>query len=378
MGVGMTTHSHKVGLFQESVISYDVILANGKLIHVTKDNEHSDLHQALPWSHGTLGLLVALELEIIPAKPYIHMNYIPMRGKKRYCTLLRELAGANNKDKHTPDFLEAIIYSKEEAVILAGWFSNATDRLKVNHVKKWYKPWFYKYVETFLKRGNTEELIPLEDYLLRHNRSIFWVMESMLPFGNNELFRLFFGWLLPPKIAFLKFTTTPGIRKLTFTKQVFQDIVLPMSSLEEQIDLSQELFDLYPLLVYPCRVYDRGELSGQIPTPNPDCLCPGADYALYNDLGIYGVPGYVKRKLEYNSTQAMRKMEAFTRSIRGFSFLYADIFMTREEFEQMFDLKLYDQVRKKYSAEGAFPHLYDKVKPEIDVIAIGENSSVND
>lgn len=45
--------------------------------------------------------------------------------------------------------------------------------------------------------------------------------------------------------------------------------------------------------------------------------------------------------------------------------------MTREEFEEMFDLTLYEKVRKKYSAEGAFPHLYDKVKPEIDVFEIG-------
>jgi hypothetical protein len=28
-------------------------------------------------------------------------------------------------------------------------------------------------------------------------------------------------------------------------------------------------------------------------------------------------------------------------------------------------------VRKKYKADGAFPKLYDKVKPELDVISIG-------
>jgi len=58
--------------------------------------------------------------------------------------------------------------------------------------------------------------------------------------------------------------------------------------------------------------------------------------------------------------------------VGGYPFLYADIFMTREEFEKMFDLTLYEQVRKKYFAEGAFPHLYDKVKPEIDVVEIGK------
>lgn len=84
-----------------------------------------------------------------------------------------------------------------------------------------YKPWFYKYVEELLRRGRPhEELVPMREYLLRHNRAIFWVVEDLLPGGNHPLFRLLFGWLLPPKPAFLKFTTTPGIRALTFTKQV--------------------------------------------------------------------------------------------------------------------------------------------------------------
>lgn len=212
MGVGMTTHSHRVGLYQESVYSYDLLLADGTLVHATKDNEYADLYNALPWSHGTLAFVVALELELIPAKPYVHLNYIPVRGKKKYCSLIRELSGSNNKDKKTPDFLEATVFSKEEAVLVVGWFSSSSDcgKIKVNCINRWYKPWFYKHVQTFLSKGNAEELVPLGDYLLRHNRSIFWVMESLLDFGNNPIFRYLFGWLLPPKVAFLKFTTTQG------------------------------------------------------------------------------------------------------------------------------------------------------------------------
>ena len=35
----------------------------------------------------------------------------------------------------------------------------------------------------------------------------------------------------------------------------------------------------------------------------------------------------------------MRAMEKFTQEVGGYPFLYADTFMTRQEFEQMFDLK---------------------------------------
>jgi delta24-sterol reductase len=65
----------------------------------------------------------------------------------------------------------------------------------------------------------------------------------------------------------------------------------------------------------------------------------------------------------------MRAMEEFTQSVRGFPFLYADTFMTQGEFERMFDLRLYREVRRKYGADTAFPDLYEKIRPEVDVLA---------
>lgn len=76
-----------------------------------------------------------------------------------------------------------------------------------------------------------------------------------------------------------------GIRRLSFTKQVFQDVVLPLSKLEEQIDIAEELFDIYPLLVYPCKIFDKGPQSGQIRRPQSKDLYLHTKWAMYNDLG---------------------------------------------------------------------------------------------
>src|SRR5690606_29002120 len=174
------------------------------------------------------------------------------------------------KDSSVPDYLEATIYDKENAVIMVGNFADVDTpekEKKVNNLTRWYKPWFYKHVETFLHKGG-EEYIPIRDYLLRHNRAIFWVVEDMIPFGNNPIFRLFLGWLCPPKPAFLKFTTTQAVREMTFAKQVFQDIVMPLDTLKEQVNTAIELFDTFPLLVYPCRIYDHGRgPQGQLRAP---------------------------------------------------------------------------------------------------------------
>ena len=88
---------------------------------------------------------------------------------------------------------------------------------------------------------------------------------------------------------------------------------------------------------------------------------------MFFDLGVYGVPRAIKEKKRFRTVMAMREMEAFTRSVGGFPFLYADTFMDRKEFTETFDLTLYDACRAKYGAEGAFPHVYDKTAPEVDV-----------
>ena len=41
--------------------------------------------------------------------------------------------------------------------------------------------------------------------------------------------------------------------------------------------------------------------------------------------------------------------------------LYADSFLTREEFHQMFDHRLYNKMRKQLDCQKAFPQVYDKV-----------------
>ena len=57
----------------------------------------------------------------------------------------------------TPDFFEATIFNKHEAVLMVGHFSNVKNAREeahnykdiINHVARWYKPWFYKHVEGF-------------------------------------------------------------------------------------------------------------------------------------------------------------------------------------------------------------------------------------
>jgi Delta24-sterol reductase len=361
LAAGMTTHSHKAGMLFETVSAWDVVLGDGRLARATETSE-PDLFRALPWSHGTLGLLVALELRVIPAKKYVRLHYQPIEGQKRYTALLEQLSTA----PHAPHFIEATLFDKHRAVVMTGELTDGRPGERPTRIGRWHRPWFFKHVEGYLYKGDGEELVPLADYLHRHNRSIFWVAADMIPEGNHPLFRLALGWLMPPRIAFLKLSTTAAVRKMTFTLQVFQDIVLPIGAMARAVNRADELFGMYPLLIYPSKITDRG--GGQLRAP-ADQL-PGENFGMYFDLGIYGVPRAIREGRRFATVHAMRKMEEFTREVGGYPFLYADTFMTRAEFERMFDLTLYRRVREAYGADRAFPDLYDKIKPEVDVFAV--------
>ena len=85
---------------------------------------------------------------------------------------------------------------------------------------------------------------------------------------------------------------------------------------------------------------------------------------MYIDIGIYGIPTAVKNQQEWSSAYYGRKLEKFNVDKGGFQMLYADIFMTRKEFENMFNLSLYNKVRTDYGAAKFFPDIYTKVIPE--------------
>ncbi|XP_018321457.1 delta(24)-sterol reductase isoform X2 [Agrilus planipennis] len=129
LGTGMTTHSHQVGLYHENVISYEVILPDGSLMRAA-ENENLELYKTLPWSHGSLGFLVALTLKLVKIKPYVKITYIPIVGQENYCNLICKVSGAESKEDPVSDYVEATIFSKDKAVIMKADYSNFDPNFK--------------------------------------------------------------------------------------------------------------------------------------------------------------------------------------------------------------------------------------------------------
>ncbi|XP_068599860.1 delta(24)-sterol reductase [Brachionichthys hirsutus] len=342
MGTGVESSSHIYGLFQHTCVAFELVVSDGSLVRCTED-ENSDLFHAVPWSCGTLGFLVAAEIKIVPAKPWVKLRYEPVRGLENICQRFTE-ASENKRNA----FVEGIQYTLDTAVIMTGTMSDHAEAGKINRIGLHFQPWFFKHVEGYLRGGRCGvEYVPLRQYYHRHTRSLFWELQDIIPFGNNPLFRWLLGWMVPPKISLLKLTQGETIRRLYEQHHVVQDMLVPMRHLQPAIKSFHQHINVYPLWLCPFLL-----------PPGKGMVHPkGQEEELYVDVGAYGEP----RVKHFEANASVRQLEKFVRDVHGFQMLYADVYMTREEFWQMFDGRLYHRLREELGCEDAFPEVFDKI-----------------
>lgn len=341
MGTGIETSSHHYGLFQHICEAYELVTADGSVVRCSR-SENSDLFYSVPWSYGTLGFLVAAELRIVPAFNFVKLHHKPCYSLDELDKTFRE----EIEKKEGNDFVEALVFSRDTGVVMTGTLTNQAEPTKVNRIGNFWKPWFYKHVETFLSNGPDYEYIPARHYYHRHSRSIFWELRDIIPFGNNPIFRYLLGWAVPPKVSLLKLTQGEIVKQMYERHQIIQDMLVPVEDMKESIKFFHSELNLYPLWLCPFRL------------PNdPGMLRTKEKTSFYVDIGAYGTPTVPT----FEGRATTRRLEAFVRKVGGFQMLYADTYMTKEEFEEMFDHRLYDRMRNEWSSDAAFPRVFDKV-----------------
>ncbi|CAL9038252.1 unnamed protein product [Musa banksii] len=370
-GYGIEGSSHIYGLFSDTLVSLEVVLADGKVVRATKDNEHSDLFYAIPWSQGTLGLLVSAEIKLIPVKEYMRLTYKPVTGS------LGELAQAyadsfapkGGDPKKMPDFVESLIFTPTEGVFMTGAYASEEEAKRkgnvINRVGWWFKPWFYQHAETALKRGEFVEYIPTREYYHRHTRSLFWEMKLILPFGDQWWFRWLMGWMMPPKISLMKITQGEAIRKYYHDMHVIQDMLLPMHKVADALEFLHREMEVYPIWLCPHRLFKLPVKTMVYPEPGFELDPKQGDTSfaqMFADIGVYYAPGPVLRGEEFDGAEAVHRLEEWLIQNHGFQPQYSVSELSEDNFWRMFNRELYHHCRRKYKAIGTFMDVYYKSK----------------
>jgi delta24-sterol reductase len=339
-GGALEASSFRYGQFNDICTAYELILGNGELVYASK-NKNTDLYYGVSGSYGTFALLTRITLELIPAKSFIHVSFHPVETDSIIRSIVKDFS------EYEYDYLEGIVFDENNALVLTGQLTNGEliEKLPCKTFSKAIDDWFYLYAEKQLQKDSiTEVLIPVKDYLFRYDRGAFWMgkhafSEYHIPFNRITRF------LLNP---FMNARTMyKGLHATNIAQDFFiQDFYLPLSSAQKFLNKSIHKSGIFPVWICPLKA-----------TKTEQKLSPHfLSERTIIDIGLWGKAKGRRKILEVN-----KEFEKHLKEYGGRKMFYADSFYSEQEFWKIYDKKWYENLRKKYKADGIFPTIREKV-----------------
>jgi delta24-sterol reductase len=354
-GLALESSSHRHGLFPMNVTAFDVVLANGDVLEVTPES-HPDLYATLPGSYGTLGIVTKASIQLVDARPFVHSRYRHFERASDYVQAFSAALGAH-------DFIEGFVMARDSHVLVTSDFSDARADLATYHAMKHGNLWYYEHATAQARLG-AEDVVPTYEYLFRHLRSLLWVSRfaNFLHLPMTRLGR----WLIDRRVTrdLREFGLTSDIPHRDRERSVvMQDCAVVLSRLEEALDYVKQHFGIYPFWNCPVGRPQRGPYAGdserellfitdQRRTPAERRAVEASDHYVV-DLGLYGeatVPNF-------RHQPAIRAFQKFV----DMPAMWGVSYLTQDELEEIFDIRAYEAIRRKYHAAEAFPHVEEKV-----------------
>lgn len=343
VGTAGESSSFKHGFFDRTILSAEVVLADGTLVTASA-SENADLFEGLRGSFGTLGVLTMVEMKLIPLRQMVEVTYHPTfsfenaMGKMKY-----------HASDERNDYVDGVLFSKGTGVIVTGRLVDTTvhtPNLPVQRFSRPWDEWFWIHARSVSSRGIiAKELVPIQDYLFRYDRGAFWMgmyayKHFMVPF--TWLTRVLFDYFMHTRIMY------HALHASGYTdRYIIHDIAFPADNAAPFLEYADEAFGLYPIWLCPLRRDARSSMGHVKPFSG---LVGGKQVNAYEgqdiSVGLWGP--YPSSEAEF--VRANREIEAKMRELGGLKWLYSRVFYTEEEWWQVYDKQEYEQLRLKYHA----------------------------
>jgi delta24-sterol reductase len=336
--------SFRYGCFNQICTRYEMILADGRVIEATAKH-NADLFYGTAGSFGTLGIITAADIQLVPAKKYVQLTYLPVKSFQEAVEVLKRTSTQDY------DYIDGIMFGADHGVIIVGNLSD-TVAGKVRRFTRAWAPWYYLHAESIDSRSEqVTETVPLVDYLFRYDRGAFWVGRYAF-----EIFGVPFTSLT--RAMFDKFMHTRTLYQAlqesgASQQHVVQDLALPLDKAASFMEFIDSNLQVYPLWLCPLKTDNKSPLqSNNISTP------------LVINVGVWG--NQIASREAF--LKANRQIETTLAELGGKKWFYAHSYYTRKEFWNSYDKQWYDNLRKKYNAT-TLPDVYDKisVKKEYEI-----------
>lgn len=320
-----------------SIVNWcEVVLADGTIIRASPF-EHADLFWGMAGSYGTLGVITAAEIKLVPAKKYVTVTYTPVHGYEATIKLIRKAVNTGC------DFVDGIIFARDAAVIVTGYMNDRPTGA-IRRFRGLHDDWFYLHAQ---KQSNhhepVTETIPLMDYLFRYDRGAFWMGKyafDMFGLRFTHVNRLLLNGLFNTRRMYQALQASGAARQF-----IIQDVALPADKTLQFLEYVDNTFNIYPLWLCPLVVDNQSPLHANY-LPSKSVI----------NVGVWG-PFHGGHAA---FVAANKDFEHVINRLGGRKWLYAHTYYLLEEFWSIYNKNWYDNLRTAYKA-GTLPSVYDKV-----------------
>ncbi|OGO92584.1 MAG: hypothetical protein A3F41_06540 [Coxiella sp. RIFCSPHIGHO2_12_FULL_44_14] len=332
-GVGIESSSFRYGLVHETILQFDVVLADGAVQTCRPDNEHRDLFYAFPNSYGTLGYAIKITVKLIPCKKYIQLTYQHFTNAEDFFKRIEQLC-LNNNTTAPLAYVDAVIFADNHQVIITGEW--ADDVPKVSNYR--FMHIYYQAIKT-----KTHDYLTTEDYIWRWDSDWFWC--SKVFHLQNPILRCLIGkWMLKSKVyswlmrlsernKIIRWWVNLGPKK----ESVIQDVAIPIHRALDYLRFFQNTINILPIWICPVRPASERPFDLFRMTPG----------TLYINFGFWDSVASEHEEGYYN-----RLIEKKVAELGGNKSLYSNVFYTEEEFWKIYDKPLYKALKQKYDPQN--------------------------
>ncbi|MBN2542174.1 FAD-binding oxidoreductase [bacterium] len=323
-GCSIESMSFRYGGFHDTCTEYEIITANGDVLICTPENENKLLFQMIHGTFGTLGIISKLKFKLIPAKPYVRVEYEMYNNLNDY----RSAIWKHFKNKDV-EFMDGIIHTASEYVLSLG---NFADKAPYSHRYDWMRVYFKS------TREREEDYLKTPDYFFRYDKGVTHVNPKSFigrllfgkTTGSTQVLRMVdrFHRLIPPD-------------KIPVTIDVF----IPFSKIEEFLDWYRHEIDFFPLWCVPYKARNYEWIAPRFFSKTND--------ELYIDLAIYGL----KKRSDKNF---YKMLEEELLKIGGVKTLISENYYNESDFWKIWDKENYYKVKQQTDPNNFFRDLYTK------------------
>lgn len=332
-GCSVESTSFRRGGFHDTALEYEVVTGDGRILTCSRDSDPLAFGM-IHGSYGTLGVVTKLTFELVPAKPFVRMEYRRLESAQAFVDAMKAAC-----DEGEWDFVDAIAHGPDDFVLCLGTYVDVAP-----YVSDY--TWLNIYYKSTTRR--TEDYLSTFDYFFRYDTEAHWLTATIPPLQWKPV-RFAVGKTVLGSTNLIKWSRRlRPVLGLKRRPEVVVDVFIPARRMLEFADWYARDYSFYPLWLVPYRV----------PEPYPwidDGHWARMDDDLMIDCAVYG------KKNSEKAVDYSQVLEEKTHELGGIKTLISRNHYSRERFWSIYNEPNYRAAKTLLDPHGAFPDLHEKL-----------------